>query len=69
MSFSFSLLWQLLKNKELRREDLRIGIGASFSTLAKMTKDEYVSMRILDDICNFLDCKLEDILEHKKDKK
>jgi len=64
MSFSFKPLWKLLVDRDMTAEDLRSALGFSFSTMAKMKKGENVSMEILDKICNFLNCKLSDIVEH-----
>ena len=35
------------------------------ATLAKISKNEYISMKVLDDICSLLNCKIEDIVEHQ----
>lgn len=64
MSFSYKPLWKLLIDRNMSAEDLRSALGFSFSTMAKMKKCENVSMEILDKICNFLNCKLDDIVEH-----
>lgn len=63
MSFSYDPLWKLLIDKKMNKEDLRLKIGSSSNTIAKMGKDEYVAMRVLDDICKLLNCKIEDIIE------
>lgn len=64
MGFSYRPLWIMLAAKELSKEQLREGISASSSTVAKMGKNEYVSMEVLDKICTFLECKIEDVIEH-----
>lgn len=64
--FSFSPLWKLLVDKKMSQTKLREETGFSTRTLAKMNKNEYVSMETLDKICNKLDCKIEDVIEHKK---
>ena len=40
-------------------------LGCSKSTLAKISKDEYVSLEILDKICTLLNCKIEDVIRHQ----
>ena len=52
----------------MKRVDLRDAIHLSPSTLAKMGKDEYVALDILDKICTHLDCNIEDIIEHVQEK-
>ncbi len=63
--FSYKPLLKLLIDKEMTKTQLREQLGISMATLAKISKDEYVSMKVLDDICNLLNCKIEDVIEHK----
>ena len=63
MAVSYIRLWKLLLDKHLKRTDLKTAANISNSTLAKMGKDEYVSMEILDRICTSLNCRIEDIIE------
>lgn len=63
MAVSYIRLWKLLLDKHLKRTDLKTVANISNSTLAKMGKDEYVSMEILDRICTSLNCRIEDIIE------
>ena len=69
MSFKYNKLWHLLLDKGMTKEDLRKTIGASSSTIAKMSKDENVSMDVIDKICSLLNCRIEDIVEHIPDSK
>lgn len=64
--FSFNPLWKTLIDKNMTKTDLRLQIGISPSTLATMSKNEYIAMSVLDKICYFLDCKIEDVIEFKK---
>lgn len=47
----------------MTKTQLRESIGFSSSTLAKMSKGEYVSLETIDNICQFLDCKVEEAIE------
>lgn len=67
MSFNFNPLWKLLIDRNMNKEQLRKGIGYYHRTIAKMGRNEYVSLKTLDDICNFLDCEIDDIVVHVKD--
>ncbi|MDU5081209.1 helix-turn-helix transcriptional regulator [uncultured Tissierella sp.] len=67
MSFNFNSLWKLLIDKGMKRTDLIKVVGISASTLAKMGKNEYVAMEVLDRICTYLNCEISDIVEHVKD--
>lgn len=52
----------------MTRTELRENVGFSTSTLAKMSKNEYVSLEIIDNICLFLGCNIEDVvkIEHNQ---
>ena len=63
---SYKPLFKLLLEKDMTKTQLRESIGFSTSTLAKMSKDEYVSLEIIDNICIFLDCRIEEVIEVKK---
>ena len=64
--FSYKPLLKLLIDKNRTKTQLREQLGISMATLAKISKDEYISMKVLDDICNLLNCKIEDVIEHQK---
>ena len=64
--FSYKPLLKLLIDKNMTKTQLREQLGISMATLAKISKDEYISMKVLDDICNLLNCKIEDVIEHQK---
>ena len=64
--FSYKPLLKLLIDKNMTKTQLREQLGISMATLAKISKDEYISMKVLDDICNLLNCKIEHVIEHQK---
>lgn len=47
----------------MTKTQLRESIGMSTSTLAKMTKGEYVSLETIDNICQYLECRVEEVIE------
>ena len=57
------LLVNLIKRK-MTKTKLRESIGFSTATLAKISKNEYISMETLDNICVFLNCNVEDVIEY-----
>ncbi len=67
MAFSYDRLWKLLIDKKMNRVALRDAIGIAPTTLAKLSKDQNVSMDVLEKICKELDCDISDIVEYKKD--
>ncbi len=68
MSISYNGLWKLLIDKNLKKVDLTTELGISSSTVAKMTKGETVSMKVLEKLCKELDCDFGDILHYEKEK-
>lgn len=67
MSISYKPLWHLLLERDMKKLELRDLIGMSNSTLAKLGKNEPVSMEIIEKICIKLDCRIEDVVEIKLD--
>lgn len=63
MAISYDKLWKLLIDKKMNRTDLKEAAGISFNVLAKMSKDETVSMDSLLKICKTLNCDISDIME------
>lgn len=69
MSISYKKLWKLLIDKDMTKTQLREKAYIATSTLAKLSKDEQVSMDVLLRICKTLDCGLDDIVEISKEAK
>lgn len=63
MAVSYIKLWKLLLDKKLKRVDLKERANISSSTLAKLGKDEYVSMEIMERICEALDADIGDVMQ------
>lgn len=68
MPFSFKPLWRLLLEKDVSKTQMREELGISPATLAKMGKDENVSMDILDKICSHYEVQPNDVIEWKEEK-
>lgn len=63
MSVSYDKLWKLLIDKKMNRTELKDLSGISFNVLAKMGKNEFVSMESLTKICATLNCNVGDIID------
>ena len=61
MAVSYNKLWKLLIDKGMTKTELRL--QTDMSTLAKMSKNEVVSMDIMLRICKVLDCNVGDIMD------
>ena len=66
MSVSYKKLWKLLIDMNLNKTALREK-GVHPTTIAKMGRDEIVSLKVLDEICDILNCDFGDIVEHIKE--
>lgn len=62
MHISYDKLWKLLIDKQMTRTDLKITTGISFNVLAKLGRNEYVSLDSLFKICASLNCDIGDIM-------
>ena len=62
----YNPLWKNLIDKNMRKMDLVKLVGISNGTLAKLGKNESVSLSILDKICIALDCEISNVVEIKK---
>ena len=60
---SYKKLWIRLAERGLSKGDLREQSGISTNILAKLGRDEPVSLDSLEKICNFLDCNIGDIMD------
>ncbi|MEG0546324.1 MAG: helix-turn-helix transcriptional regulator [Oscillospiraceae bacterium] len=58
-----SKLWKLLIDKKMNKTELKEVAAISFNVLAKMGKNEVVSMDSLMKICRALNCDISDIVE------
>ncbi len=67
MEISYNRLWKLLIDKEMKKSTLREKTGMSSSTMAKLSKNQEVTMPVLMRICETLDCNIEDIVEFKRE--
>ena len=63
MSVSYSKLWKLLVDKRMNKSQLREAAGISTNAVAKLGRNETVSLETLEKICNALDCNIEDVIE------
>ena len=63
MGVSYRKLWMKLAEREMKRTDLKDEIGISSNTLAKLGKNEYISLEILERICRGLNCDIGDVVE------
>lgn len=63
MKVRYNKLWKLLIDKGMKKGQLREAVGASKSTFAKLGKNENVTLPVLLNICEYLECDFGDIME------
>ncbi len=63
MAVSYNKLWKLLIDKGMTKTELRLATDMSTTTLARLGKNETVSMDVMLRICKVLDCKFDDIVD------
>ena len=66
MKACYKKLWKLLIDKNLKRTDLKKLAGISSASLAKLGKDENVSMDVLQKLCMALNCDIGYIVEMQR---
>lgn len=62
MYVSYDKLWKLLIDKKMNKGELAKAAKISTSTIAKMSKNEFVAMTVLVKICLALQCDIGDIV-------
>ena len=65
MKYNYDSLWKLLIDNKMIKKDLMTKASITSSTMAKMGKEEPVSLEVLARICKALNCNIGDILEIK----
>lgn len=65
--FSYNKLWKMLIDRRMLRKDLMQQGKINSSTMAKMGKDQMVSMEVLGRICHVLNCNIGDIIDYIDD--
>lgn len=65
MSVEYSKLWDILKNRNMKKIELQKAAKISGNILARLGNNEYVSMETIEKICRTLDCSADDIFQFK----
>ena len=71
MHISYQPLWNTLKERGMRKEDLRLAAGLTTNMIANMIanmgKGEHISMKTLLRICGALHCDIADVIALEQD--
>ena len=68
MAISYNRLWKLLIDNHMIKKDLKEKAELSTATMAKLGKNESVSLDVLVRICKVLNCEIGDVAEIVEDK-
>lgn len=64
----YDKLWETMKRKNISQYKLIKDYGFSTGQLDRLRKQESVSTHTLSQLCDILDCRLEDIAQYRRDK-
>lgn len=67
MAFSYTKLWKIATDRNMNKTSLRDYTGITNSSLARLSKNEPVSMEVIGRICEKLNCDIGDIVEYVKE--
>lgn len=62
---SFAPMLKMMIDRKVSKSQLKKDLNLSTTTLAKFSKDQAVSMEVLDRLCAYFNCRIEDIVEHR----
>jgi putative transcriptional regulator len=63
MTVSYKKLWKLLIDLDMKKKDLQAAAGISPSSIAKLSRNDNVSMDVLIKVCTALNVGVEDVME------
>lgn len=63
MAIKYYKMLDMINRQNIGKEELRKKICVSPATMAKISKNEYVSLEVINKICDVLDCQPGDIME------
>ena len=68
MHISYQPLWNTLKERGMRKEDLRLAAGLTTNMIANMGKEgKHISMETLVRICEALNCGIMNVIKLEQD--
>ena len=63
MKISYNKLWKILIDRKMNKTDLREMTKMGSNAMAKLGRDETISMDVMLRICDVLHCDIGDIME------
>lgn len=66
MGFSYDKLWKKLIDKKMNKTELQEAIQTTPRTIARMGRNENVSLETLEKICKLFKCDINEIIEYRE---
>lgn len=63
LAISYNKLWKLLIDKNMKRKDLKEQAEVSQNIMARLGKNQPVTMETLEKICLVLECNIGDVVD------
>ena len=63
MEMCYNRLWKMLIDRHMTKTQMRLAVGLSTVTLARMNKGQKLREETINRICEFFQCKPRDIME------
>ena len=63
MGMCYNRLWKMLIDRHMTKTQMRLAVGLSTVTLARMNKGQKIREATINRICEFFQCKPRDIME------
>lgn len=63
MAVRYNKLWKKLIDKKMSKTQFRMAAEISSATLAKLSKEEPVSMEVMLRICKIFECDISELME------
>ena len=63
MTISYEKLWKLMKRNKMRKKDLAVAAELTQYAMAKLGKNETVSMDVMLRLCKVFHCDIGDLME------
>ncbi len=63
MAISYEPLWNTLDRLNINKTEMRKQTGIATATMAKLAKNESLTLAMIDKICTGLNCRIEDVVQ------
>ena len=63
MRIRYDKLWRMMKNNKMKKKELSVAAEISGYTMAKLNKDEPVSLEVMMRLCKVFHCDIGDLME------